>query len=56
MDIKTIGEIDLTPKDQTDILKYISNIEDRVMCEELEKNMSTKAIVFATEIIEAVLK
>ena len=50
---KTISELDLTPKDQRDVIEYIKNIEDRPMCDKLQEKMSTKAISFSIEVIQA---
>jgi len=50
---KTISEMDINPKDQKDILEYLKNIENKDISEKLIDNMSTKAILFCVDIIDA---
>lgn len=50
---KTTHELSLTPKDQRDVIEYIKNVEDRPLCDKLQDNMSTKAITFAIDVIQA---
>ena len=50
---KTIAEMDINPKDQQDILEYIKTIDNKDVCEKLLDNMSTKAVLFCIDIIEA---
>ena len=45
--------MNINPKDQQDILEYIKTIDDKDVCEKLIHNMSTKAILFCIDIIEA---
>ena len=50
---KKTSEMDLNPKDQKDILEYLKNLEDKDVCRKLRENMSTPAILFCLEIVEA---
>lgn len=43
----------INPKDQKDILEYLGNIDNEDVCDKLINSMSTKAILFCMDIIEA---